>query len=122
MGGGVQPPYAQGKLVRVIKGSVIDIAVDIRKDSPNYGKHVAVDLSENNFQMLYIPPGFAHGFVTLEDQTIFTYKCTDYYNPESEGGIAWDSKSLNINWGGSDPVLSQKDLNNIDFDNFISPF
>jgi dTDP-4-dehydrorhamnose 3,5-epimerase len=116
------PPHAQGKLVRVVKGAVIDVAVDIRKDSINYGKHVAVELSENNFKMLFVPPGFAHGFVTLEDQTIFNYKCTDYYHPESESGIAWDSQSLNINWGISDPILSQKDLNNIDFDSFNSPF
>jgi len=116
------PPHAQGKLVRVVKGAVIDVAVDIRKNSINYGKHVAVELSETNFNMLFVPPGFAHGFVTLEDQTIFTYKCTEYYHPESESGIAWDSKSLNINWGISDPILSQKDLNNIDFDSFNSPF
>ncbi len=120
-------PYEQGKLVRVIQGAVLDVAVDIRKDSATYGKHVAVKLSGDNKQQLYIPPGFAHGFLTLEDHTIFVYKCTNYYHPESEGGILWSSPSLVIDWGfganGIDnPTLSAKDLVLPDFADFQSPF
>jgi dTDP-4-dehydrorhamnose 3,5-epimerase len=121
------PPHAQGKLVRVIQGEVLDVAVDIRKDSATYGKHVAVKLSGDNKQQLYIPPGFAHGFLTLEDHTIFVYKCTNYYHPESEGGILWSSPSLGIDWGFEangigDPTLSAKDLVLPDFADFQSPF
>jgi dTDP-4-dehydrorhamnose 3,5-epimerase len=120
-------PYDQGKLVRVITGSVLDVAVDIRKQSPTYGQHVARLLSAENKEMMYIPPGFAHGFVTLQDHTIFLYKCTNYYHPQSEGGIKWDSKSLNIKWnlsqyGIDNPILSAKDLVLPDFDGFDSPF
>lgn len=117
-----KPPYAQGKLVQVIKGAVLDVAVDIRKNSPTYGKHVAIELNEENKTMFWIPPGFAHGFLTLKDDTIFAYKCTNYYNPASEGSIAWDSTSLNIDWGISSPILSEKDKNAIDFSAFSSPF
>ena len=81
------PPFAQGKLVRVIKGAVLDVAVDIRRNSPTYGKHFAIELNEDNKIMFFIPPGFAHGFATLTDNTIFSYKCTAYYNKESEGTI-----------------------------------
>ena len=91
-------PFAQGKLVRVIKGSVLDVAVDIRKKSPTYGQHFLIELNEENKTMFYIPPGFAHGFLTLEDDTLFSYKCTNYYNKESEGAIRWNSKSLNISF------------------------
>jgi len=120
-------PHQQGKLVRVIQGAVLDVAVDIRKDSATYGKHVAVKLSGDNKQQLYIPPGFAHGFLTLEDHTIFVYKCTNYYHPESEGGILWSSPSLGIDWGFEangigDPTLSAKDLVLPDFADFQSPF
>ena len=93
------PPYAQGKLVRVINGAVRDVVLDIRKSSSTYGQFKVFDLTEKNFEMLYVPPGFAHGFATLEDHTIFTYKCTDYYNPESEGGVLWSSPELDIPWG-----------------------
>ncbi len=103
------PPFQQGKLVRVIKGAVLDVAVDIRKNSPYYGKWVAQELSESNKLMLWVPAGFAHGFVTLEDDTIFSYKCTGYYNRESEGSILWNDLELNIKWGVETPILSDKD-------------
>lgn len=104
------PPFAQGKLVRVIKGSVIDIAVDIRKKSPTYGKYIKVELSEDNKFQFWIPPGFAHGFLSLSDETIFTYKCTNVYNKESEGGIIWNDSTLKIDWGINNPIVSDKDL------------
>ncbi len=103
------PPYAQGKLVRVIKGAVLDVALDIRKSSVTYGQHLAIELNEDNKTMLWIPPGFAHGFLTLKDETIFAYKCTDLYNKESEGGIIWNDPALAIDWGTESPILSQKD-------------
>ncbi len=115
-------PFAQGKLIRVIKGSVFDVAVDIRKNSKTYGEHFALELNEENKTMLYIPPGFAHGFVTLRDNTIFNYKCTNYYNKASEDGILWNDKDLNINWGVENPILSEKDENNQLFKNFKSLF
>lgn len=104
------PPYAQGKLVRVIQGAVLDVVVDIRKGSPTYGKHHKVHLSGENKLMFWVPPGFAHGFVTLEDETIFSYKCTNVYNKESEGSVLWNDPSLGIDWGIEDPQLSEKDL------------
>lgn len=116
------PPHAQGKLVRVIKGSVQDVVVDIRKNSTTYGKHYSVELTEDNFLMLYIPPGFAHGFATLEDNTIFSYKCTDTYHPETEGGLAWNDREFGIEWKISDPILSEKDKKYLPFSLFVSPF
>ncbi len=116
------PPFAQGKLVRVIKGAVLDVAVDIRKNSPTYGQHVAIELSESNFLMMYIPVGFAHGFLTLQNNTVFSYKCTDYYHPEVEGGILWNSPELNIPWNIENPILSDKDEKLPTFNDFISPF
>jgi dTDP-4-dehydrorhamnose 3,5-epimerase len=116
------PPHAQGKLVRVIKGAVQDVVVDIRKNSTTYGKSYSVELSEENFLMLYIPPGFAHGFATLEDQTIFSYKCTDTYHPECEGGLAWDDREFAINWSVTNPILSEKDKKYQAFSLFVSPF
>ena len=115
-------PFAQGKLVRVIKGSVLDVAVDIRKKSPTYGQHFLIELNEENKTMFYIPPGFAHGFLTLEDDTLFSYKCTNYYNKESEGAIRLNSKSLNVDWGIVNPILSSKDATAPTFDEFQSPF
>lgn len=102
-------PNAQGKLIRVIKGSVLDVAVDIRRDSPTFGKWVSMELSENNKLIAWIPPGFAHGFLTLQDETIFTYKCTGLYNKASEGSIRWNDPDLTIDWGMKDPLLSEKD-------------
>jgi len=116
------PPFEQGKLVRVIKGSVNDIVVDIRKNSSTYGKVFKIKLSESNFKMLWIPPGFAHGFETLEDETIFSYKVTNDYNKESEGSILWNDKILNIEWETKDPIVSEKDTNSELFENFNSLF
>lgn len=116
------PPFAQGKLVRVIKGAVLDVAVDIRKNSPAYGKHYAIELSEDNKTMMWIPPGFAHGFLTLTDETIFFYKCTGFYNKASEQTIQWDDKDLQIPWNVTGPVISEKDKTGIFFKDFISPF
>ena len=116
------PPYAQSKLICVISGSVLDIVVDIRKNSSTYGKYYSVELSGDNFMQLYVPKGFAHGFLTLEDNTVFTYKCCDYYNKESEGGLMWNDALLSIPWGVQNPVLSEKDKNFIAFDQFVSPF
>ena len=116
------PPYDQGKLVRVIKGSVLDVAVDIRKDSPTYGQHYAIELNEENKTMFYIPAGFAHGFLTLKDQTIFSYKCTNIYHKDSEGCVLWNDKDLNIKWDIENPLLSDKDIQGTPFKDFISPF
>lgn len=117
-------PFEQGKLVRVIQGKVLDIAVDIRKNSPTYGQHYSVELSGENFRMLWIPPGFLHGFVTLEDQTIFTYKVTNLYNKASEIGVRWDDPELNLNWGidTGEAILSEKDLALPLFKDLQSPF
>lgn len=117
-----KPPFAQGKLVRVIRGAVLDVAVDVRKDSPTYGQHISVELSAENKTMMYVPPGFAHGFYTLQDQTIFQYKCTDYYHPEAEVSIAWNDSNLAIQWPDLQPILSAKDLNGLSFSGFSSPF
>jgi dTDP-4-dehydrorhamnose 3,5-epimerase len=104
------PPYAQGKLVRVIQGAVLDVVVDIRKGSPTYGKHHKVMLSGENKMMFWIPPGFAHGFLTLADNTIFSYKCTNLYNKESEGSVLWNDPELAIDWNVENPLLSPKDI------------
>jgi dTDP-4-dehydrorhamnose 3,5-epimerase len=116
--------HAQGKLVRVIKGRVIDVAVDIRKSSETYGQHVAVELSEDNHLMFWVPPGFLHGFVTLEDDTIFAYKVTGLYNKNSEFGVVWNDPELNIDWGISaeEVILSEKDKVLPLFKDLISPF
>ena len=116
------PPKAQGKLVRVQRGRVLDVAVDIRKGSPTYGQHFAMELSGENKKMLWIPPGFAHGFATLEDDTVFLYKCTNTYSPEHEGSILWNDSTLNINWGVNEPKLSAKDTVGPTFAEFESPF
>jgi dTDP-4-dehydrorhamnose 3,5-epimerase len=116
------PPFDQGKLVRVITGAVLDVAVDIRKNSTTYGEHIAIELSEDNKTMFYIPPGFAHGFLTLKDSTIFSYKCTNLYNKASEGTVLWNDSDLNINWNISNPLLSEKDLVGTKFKDFSSPF
>ena len=117
-----KPPYAQGKLVRVIKGAVMDVAVDLRKDSPTYGKWESVVLTEENKIQFWIPEGFAHGFVTLEDDTIFAYKCTNVYNKESEGSILWNDPDINIEWNIENPILSEKDKISPLFKNFETPF
>lgn len=105
-------PYAQSKLVKVVKGKVYDVAVDLRKNSATFGKYVAVILSEENHRQFFIPKGFAHGFLVLSDEAIFQYKCDNFYNKDSEDGIAWDDKTININWPCIDNIiLSDKDKN-----------
>lgn len=116
------PPYTQGKLVRVVEGSVLDIAVDIRKNSPTFGQWHGEILSKTNRKLFWIPEGFAHGFVALEENTKFLYKCTNYYVPEAETTILWRDKTLNIEWGVSNPLISKKDNKGIRFKNFLSPF
>ncbi len=118
------PPYAQTKLVRVIQGSVLDVAVDIRKGSKTYGQHVATELSEYNKRQLFIPKGFAHGFVVLSDEAIFSYQVDNYYNKESEGGILFNSSELNVNWQieTKNLKLSPKDKILPNFKDFTSPF
>jgi dTDP-4-dehydrorhamnose 3,5-epimerase len=116
------PPHAQSKLVRVIQGSVLDVVVDLREDSPSYGHHYSVILNAQNKLQLYIPEGFAHGFLTLEDQTIFSYKCGSVYNKSAEQGIRWNDKDLGIDWGIMNPTLSEKDKQNQSFKEFATPF
>lgn len=116
------PPHAQDKLVWVTRGKVLDVVVDIRKHSPTYGKYFSAELSAENHKQLFVPKGFAHGFVTLEDHTIFQYKCTDYYNKDSEGGLLWNDTSLSIDWQITDPIISDKDQVQPKFDTFDTPF
>lgn len=106
-------PHAQAKLVRVVSGRVLDVAVDIRPESPTFGKYVAAELSGENHRQLFIPKGFAHGYVTLEDDTVFQYKCDEFYHPECEDGIAWNDPGIAIRWplAESDIILSEKDSN-----------
>ena len=106
-----KPPYAQSKLVRCVRGKVLDVAVDIRKSSPTFGKYVAVELTEDNYRQLFIPHGFAHGFVVLSEEAIFQYKCDNFYHKESEGAIAWNDPEINIDWTipFDDVILSDKD-------------
>ena len=117
-----QQNHPQGKLVRVIRGKVFDVAVDLRKDSPTFGKWFGLDLSEENNLEFYIPPSFAHGFLALEDDTDFLYKCTDYYFPEDEYGIIWNDPTININWPIEKVdmlIISEKDKNLITFNEMI---
>ncbi len=116
------PPNSQGKLVRVCRGAALDVAVDLRKNSETYGKYKSVELSFQNKLLMWIPPGFAHGFVALEQDTIFSYKCTAHYHPDSECCIKWDDPDLNINWGIEHPVVSSRDGMGILFQDFNSPF
>lgn len=116
------PPFAQGKLVRVSSGSALDVAVDLRKESVTYGQYKSVVLSDKNRLLMWIPPGFAHGFVALEDKTIFTYKCTAFYNPDSECSIIWNDPDLNIHWKVENPVISDKDQKAMLFKDFNSLF
>lgn len=119
-----RPPFCQSKLVRCVHGRVLDVAVDIRKGSPTYGQHVAVELSEDNKQQIFIPRGFAHGFAVLSETAVFQYKCDNYYAPQAEGGISILDSSLGIDWR-IDPakaVLSEKDTRHPIFADFDSPF
>lgn len=119
-----KPPYAQSKLVRVVKGAVLDVAVDIRKGSPTYGQHVAVELTEDNHRQFFIPRGFAHGFAVLTDEVIFQYKCDNFYVPASEGAIAWDDPDLGIDWRvpAEKVILSEKDKKHPRLKEIDSPF
>jgi len=117
-----KPPFAQAKLVRVVKGSVLDVAVDLRKSSPTYGRHFKIILSAENKKQLFIPQGFAHGFLCLEDDTIFSYKCSAYYHSQSEGIIAWNDKIINIDWGIENPIISERDAKAPGFKNFQTTF
>lgn len=119
-----RPPYTQSKLVRCVKGRVLDVAVDIRKGSPTYGQHVAVELSEDNHLQFFIPRGFAHGFAVLSESAVFQYKCDNFYAPEADGGINIKDESLNIDWQipMSSAILSEKDLKHACLKDFNSPF
>ena len=114
------PPHAQDKLVRCTRGRILDVAVDVRVDSPRYGDWCAADLSAENGRQLFVPKGFLHGFLTLEPDCEVQYKCSDYYAPEQEGSVLWDS--LGIEWGIADPIVSQKDAAATRFADFKSPF
>ena len=118
------PPFAQAKLVRCVIGKILDVAVDLRKGSSTYGKHVATELSEDNHRMLYIPRGFAHGFSVLSNTAVVQYKCDNYYTPKSENALQWNDKDLNINWLISEKqiILSEKDKHHPLFKDFESPF
>ena len=119
-----RPPFAQSKLVRCVKGRVLDVAVDIRKGSPTYGQHVAVELSEDNHRQFFIPRGFAHGFSVLSETAIFQYKCDNFYTPEADGGISIKDESLGIDWKISreNAILSEKDIKHLCLMDFDSPF
>ena len=119
-----KPPFAQAKLVRVIKGSVLDVAVDIRRGSPTFGRHVAVELTEDNHRQLFIPRGFAHGFSVLSEEVVFQYKCDSFYAPQSEGAIAWDDPDLAIDWRipADKAILSEKDRRHQRLKDIESPF
>jgi dTDP-4-dehydrorhamnose 3,5-epimerase len=117
-----KPPFSQAKLIRVVQGSVLDVAVDLRKNSKTYGQQYATKLSAANKRMFYIPEGFAHGFLTLDDNTIFSYKCSSFYNKNSEGSLLWNDKDLGIEWGIENPVLSEKDKEAQNFNHYISSF
>ena len=119
-----KPPYAQSKLVRVIKGNVLDIAVDIRKGSPTFGKYVAVELSGENKRQFFVPRGFAHGFVVLSEEAIFQYKCDNYYAPKNEGAVAWDDAEINIDWKipFDKILLSEKDMDGLMLSEIENPF
>lgn len=110
----VQHPHAQGKLVQVVAGEVFDVAVDIRRDSPHFGQWVGITLSAENHRQFWVPPGFAHGYVVTSEQAVFSYKCTDYYHPETEFSIRWDDPEIGIEWpAGIAPILSEKDKNGL---------
>ncbi len=119
-----RPPFTQAKLVRCVKGRVLDVAVDVRKGSPTYGKHVAVELSEENHRQFFVPRGFAHGFAVLSDVAVFQYKCDNYYAPQADGGISIADASLGIDWqiDPAEALLSEKDTKHPLLADFDSPF
>lgn len=119
-----RPPYTQSKLVRCVNGKVLDVAVDIRKGSPTYGQHVAVELSEDNHRQFFVPRGFAHGFAVLSETAVFQYKCDNFYAPEADGGISIKDETLGIDWQipMDKAVLSEKDIKHLCLKDFDSPF
>ncbi len=117
-----KPPHAQGKLLRVVVGAIYDVVVDVRVGSPTYGKWYGIELSQENKMSIYVPEGFAHGFVCLQDGSIVQYKCTDYYNPSSEGGLPWNDPGIGIDWPLTDVILSEKDKHYKNLAEFESPF
>jgi dTDP-4-dehydrorhamnose 3,5-epimerase len=116
------PPHAQGKLVTVLQGRVLDVAVDIRKGSPTYGEHFAIELDAEDITLFYIPPGFAHGFQVLSEKALFSYKCTNFYNKASEGGLLWNDPALEIKWAELTPSVSDKDQLLPGLGEFETPF
>ncbi len=116
------PPFAQDKLIRVIKGSILDVAVDVRKNSSTYGKYIAIELNEHNKKSFLVPKGFAHGFCCLESNSIVNYKCSDYHNKDSEMGLYWNDPALKIDWPISNPIVSEKDKVQPSLQDFKSPF
>lgn len=119
-----RPPYTQSKLVRCVKGKVLDVAVDARKGSPTYGKHVAVELSEDNHRQFFVSKGFLHGFAVLSDTAVFQYKCDEFYHPEADGGVSILDSSIGIDWKipTGDAILSEKDTKHVLFKDFDTPF
>lgn len=119
-----KPPHAQSKLVRVVKGAVLDVAVDLRHDSPTFAQHVAVELTAENHRQMFIPKGFAHGFAVLSEEVVFQYKCDDYYAPETEGALAWNDPMLAIDWRvpADRVILSAKDCCHPTMKDFVTPF
>ncbi|MBL0316280.1 MAG: dTDP-4-dehydrorhamnose 3,5-epimerase [Flavobacteriales bacterium] len=116
------PPKSQAKLIRVTRGAVLDVVVDLRKSEPTFGKHYSIVLSSENKQQLFVPEGFAHGFYVLEDQTIFSYKCSNYYSKEHDRSILWNDPAFGIDWNAALPELSDKDKAAMKFAEFDSPF
>ncbi|WP_303310043.1 dTDP-4-dehydrorhamnose 3,5-epimerase [Hymenobacter sp. BT730] len=117
-----RPPYAQAKLVRVAAGRAMDVIVDLRRNSATYGQHLTVELDAQKCNIMYVPVGFAHGFVALEDHTLFLYKCSNYYHPAAEGGLHWNDPALAIDWGVVSPLVSEKDQILPLLKDFESPF
>ena len=116
------PPYEQGKLIQVLNGRVLDVIVDLRIGSKTFGKHMKIELSSDNCKQLWIPPGFAHGFLTLENDTLFSYKCTNQYSKNHEMDLLWNDENLNIDWGIENPIISEKDKRATKFKELNSPF
>ena len=116
------PPYSQGKLVRVVNGSVLDVVVDLRRNSATYGKNFSIILNSLNKKIFWIPPGFAHGFLSLEDETVFCYKCTGRYNRDAEETLLWNDPTLDISWGINKPIVSSKDLKVVRFTDYSTQF
>ena len=117
-----KPPFAQSKLVSVINGSVLDVVVDIRRGSKTYGEYIIEELNDKNHHLLFIPEGMAHGFLSLEDHTIFSYKCSEFYHKDSEDSIIWNDPDIGIKWPNISPILSEKDQSAKKFSSFVSPF